>query len=185
MATGSAVAGIEAQEGADAVAAGGAGDTVVDARAGDARDGFVGRRCGTHSSAASAVVEVGGEIDATTAATGLSQSVAVISAGPAVRVMQQVAAHPAASGGRAADVFSARSADAAGVPVARLTSRQALRLLLRRATFAEGFARVPAAGPSGSHPQRAQHRTGEDGAQPAQRFAARHRLRQRLGELIE
>ena len=93
-------------------------------------------------SAASAVGDVGGEIGAMTAATGLPQGVAVISAGPAVRVVQQVAAHPAASGGRAADVSSARSADAAGVAVARPAGRQALRLLLRRATFAESFARV-------------------------------------------
>ena len=77
-------------------------------------------------SAASAVEDVGGEIGAMIAATGLPQGVAVISAGPAVRVVQQVAAHPAASGGRAADVISAGSADAAGVAVACPTGRQAL-----------------------------------------------------------
>jgi hypothetical protein len=126
IAAGTAVLGITIHWGAGAVAADGSSGAVVDTRAGDARDGFVGRRRGAHTSAASAVENVGGEVGAMTAATGLPQGVAVISAGPAVRVVQQVAAHPAASGGRAADVISAGPADAAGVAVARSTGRQAL-----------------------------------------------------------
>jgi len=183
---GAAVVRIGTQKGAGPVAIDSARGAVVNARSGNARDNLAGRRRGTHGAASSAVEFVIVEIGAIIAATGLPNEVAVVAAGPAVRVRRQVAA----------GVVSAGSTDVAGVAIARPTGREALRLLRLRATLTEGFARVGAVSPDrGSQPQRGQDRAGENGPQPAQRFAPRNwatedwntkdRLGQRFGEFIK
>src|SRR5262249_26276580 len=158
IAAGAAVVGIRSQEGATPVAVDSARDTLVSTKAGYARDGLVGRRRGTLPATASAVVDVIVEIGAMAAAAALS--------------------------GSAADVAAARSADAAGVAVARPTNLETLRLPRLIAALAEGLARV-APRPGGCHPQGAQDSSGKHGPQPAQRFAARHRLGQPLREFVE
>ena len=131
-----------------------------------------GRRRVADFAAGAAVEFVIVEIGAVMAATGLPNELAVVAAGPAVRVIRQVAAESVATRRRAAGVVSAGSTDATGVAVARATDRQALRLLRLRATFTKGCARVWAVSPGGGcQPQRGQDRAGENGPQPAQRFA--------------
>jgi len=153
------VIGIGTQKRAGPVAVDSARDAAVNAKSGNARDNLIGRRRGTLPAAASAVVDVVVESGAMTAATRLARG--------------------------AANVAPAGSADAVGVAVAPLTGLETLRLLRLIAAFAEGFAGVGASGPGGFQPQGAQYRSGENGPQPPQRFAARHRLGQRLGEFIE
>jgi hypothetical protein len=124
------------------VAVDGARGAVVRTKSGNARDHLAGRRRSTLPAAASTVLDVIVEIGAMTAATAL------------------------ASG--AADVASARSADAAGVVVERPTDPETLRLLRLIVAFAEGQTRVCVAGPGGLQSQRAQHGAGEYRPQPAQ-----------------
>ena len=162
---GAAVVRIGIQEGAFPVAVDSARGAAVNARSGNTCDNLAERRRGTHGAASSAVEFVIVEIGAVIAATGLANQVAVVAAGPTVRVRRQVAAV----------VVSAGSADVAGVAVAPPTGREALGLLRLRATLTEGSARVWAVSPGGGcQPQRGQDRAGENGPQPAQRFASRN-----------
>src|SRR5262245_31266154 len=85
----------------------------------------------------------------------------------------------------AADVASAGPADATGVALARPTGLEALSLLRLSAAFAEGLAWVRPRRPGGFQSQWTQHRARENGPETAQRFAARYRLGQWLGEFIE
>jgi hypothetical protein len=104
-----------------------------------------------------------------------------------VNVVVEIGTVAAATGltSRAANVAAAVSTDAAGVVIARSADLETLSLLRLIVTLAEGQTRVWRRGPGGSQPQRGQHGTGENGPQPAQGFAARHRLGQRFGEFIE
>ena len=114
----------------------------INARAIKAFAILVGSGVSTPGAAASAVVEVVGQISAVVAATGLANVPAVVAAGAAVRVRAQIAAHSVASHGLAADVASAGSAQAARVAVTGLAGREALVLLCFIGTPAERLARV-------------------------------------------
>src|SRR5262249_44488895 len=116
VAAGAAVIGIRVERGANAIAAYGPLDALIVAAAVDARDDFGGTGLRTGVAAGSTVVNVVGEVGAVAAATGL----------------------PAA----AADVAAAGTAEALGLPIARLAGRQACVLLPPVSALTQGLTRV-------------------------------------------
>jgi hypothetical protein len=89
-------------------------------------------RSAADATARSAVVRVGFEIGATTAATSLAPGSAIVAARPAVRVGRKVGT----------GITSARSTESTGIVAARPAGGKALGLLLRIAAFAERHARI-------------------------------------------
>jgi hypothetical protein len=156
----------------------------VNARAIEALANLVGSGVSTPSAALSAVVEVAGEIGAVVATTGLSKVAAVVAAGPAIRVRPQIAAHSIANRGRAANVTSTGSAQAARVAATGLAGREALIPLRLGTPIAKGFAGVLAGSPDGPQPPRIEEQARDHGAHAPQRLAARHGSGQRHREFI-
>ena len=97
VSAGAAVVGIRMHGRADPAASDGTLDAIVNARAIKAFAILEGSRVITPRAAASAVVEVVGEIGAVVSTTGLSKVAAVVATGTAVRVGPQVAALSIAS----------------------------------------------------------------------------------------
>ena len=140
-----------------------------------------GRRVRTHVPAGAAVVEVIGQIGACPIAIEGAHDAGVLTlAGNAggCLVWTRLAGVPAASAvvdvvGRAGVAALAGATEPGGVVVAIPAGRQTGILLRLVATPTEGFARiVPRGTPGGPQPQLAEHRSGEDGPHPPQRFAA-------------
>jgi hypothetical protein len=149
----------------------------VDAVPANTRALGIGARLVANDAALTAVVKVVVQIGAITPATSLSCGAAVVATSPAVGVGLEIAACSAASYGRAADVTSTRTAQAAGVAVARPAGSKALILLRLVGTLAERLARVLFASPGCSQSPRAEHRASDSGPQQTQLLAARNRLR--------